>query len=85
MGIVNSKTFRSGNSEAVRLPREVAFGADIAVTIERNGDVLTIRPAVDAAEEKRKLSAMIAALRALGPVGEIEQRPPFEAPDRPGL
>ncbi len=44
MAVVRSRTFRSGNSEAVRLPREVAFGAEVPVTIVRSGDVLTIFP-----------------------------------------
>ena len=44
MKIAHSRTFRSGNSEAVRLPKEVAFGAEVDVEIIRNGDVLTIRP-----------------------------------------
>ena len=85
MNMVTSKVFRSGNSEAVRLPREVAFGANIDVVIERNGDVLTIRPAHDPAEEKRKLIEMLDALRALGPVGEIEAREPIDFPERDGL
>jgi antitoxin VapB len=82
MGIVESKTFKSGNSIAVRLPRDVAFAADIAVTIERNGDVLTIRPVEDLAREKRELMALIAELDAIGPIGEIEQREPIEFSDR---
>jgi virulence-associated protein VagC len=28
MGIVDSKTFKSGNSVAVRLPKEIAFARD---------------------------------------------------------
>jgi antitoxin VapB len=83
--VVNSKTFRSGNSEAVRLPKEVAFGANIDVVIERNGDTLTIRPAIDPAKEKRKLTELLDALRAIGPVGEIQERERIEFPDRPGL
>lgn len=85
MGIVDSKTFKSGNSIAVRLPKEVAFAPDTRVTIERNGDVLTIRPAVNPAEEKRKLRDLVATLRAIGRAGEIGEREPIEFPDRPGL
>lgn len=85
MGVVDSKTFKSGNSIAVRLPKEVAFAPDLRVTIERNGDVLTIRPAVDPAEEKRKLRELVATLRAIGRVGEVSEREPIEFPDRPGL
>ena len=86
MGVVDSKTFKSGNSVAVRLPKAVAFAPDIAVTIERNGDVLTIRPAHDPAAEKRKMADLVAALRAIGPPEDgVQPRDPFEAPDRPGL
>jgi antitoxin VapB len=45
MAVADSRTFRSGNSEAVRLPRNVAFGREVEVTIVRSGDVLTIYPA----------------------------------------
>jgi antitoxin VapB len=85
MNAVTSKTFKSGNSIAVRLPKEIAFAPDTQVVIERKGDVLTIRPAVDPVEEKRKLLALVEALRAIGPPGEIEKREPIEFPDRPGL
>lgn len=85
MNAVSSKTFKSGNSVAVRLPKEVAFAPDLAVVIERNGDVLTIRLAVDPVEEKRKLVELVEALRAIGAPEEIEKREPFEFPDRPGL
>jgi antitoxin VapB len=44
MSAADSRTFRSGNSEAVRLPKEVAFGRDVELTVFRSGDVLTIFP-----------------------------------------
>lgn len=86
MSPIRSKTFKSGNSVAVRLPKEIGFVADMKVMIERNGDVVTIRPAYDAAEEKRKLLAMLADLQAIGaPQDSPQERDPFEFPDRPGL
>ena len=66
MNAVSSKTFKSGNSVAVRLPKEIAFPPDTRVVVERSGDVLTIRPATDPAEEKRKVLALVESLRALG-------------------
>ena len=84
MGAIESKTFKSGNSVAVRLPSEIGFAAGMAVVIERTGDTITIRPAQDAAAEKRSLDEMIAALRAIGPVGEIGERDATRIPDRPG-
>ena len=44
-GKSNSRVFRSGNSQAVRIPRELAYD-DVGqeVEIERKGDTLLIRP-----------------------------------------
>jgi antitoxin VapB len=40
-----SKIFKSGNSLAVRIPKELAFdGEGQEVEIERRGDVLWVRP-----------------------------------------
>ncbi len=86
MGIVDSKTFKSGNSIAVRLPREVAFAPDIAVTIERHGNVLTIRPADDPAEALARNRRLVEKLMAIGPADEVEQYDStLTGPERPGL
>jgi antitoxin VapB len=40
-----TKVFRNGNSQAVRIPAELAFDrADVEVEIERVGEELRIRP-----------------------------------------
>jgi antitoxin VapB len=40
-----SRLFRSGNSQALRIPKELAFPADMQdVEIERVGDTLVVRP-----------------------------------------
>ena len=80
-----SRTFKSGNSEAVRLPKGLGFGVGTEVLIERRGDELVLRAAKDPAEEKAKLRRLIDKLNEIGPVGEIEKREPIEFPDRPGL
>ena len=80
MGVVDSKTFRSGNSEAVRLPREVAYGRDTEVTIVRSGDILTIFP-----KRSQSPAEMVARLRALGDALPPEIREPIEFPERDGL
>lgn len=85
MGIVDSKTFKSGNSVALRLPKELGVGPNVAMKIEQNGTTFTVRRAVDPVEERRKFLEMIEALRALGPVGDVEIRDPDIFPDRPGL
>jgi antitoxin VapB len=79
MTVVTSRTFRNGNSEAVRLPKDVAFGQEIEVTIVRSGDVLTIFPA------RPSLAQMAERLLALPGPGDIEQRDADVVPDRPGL
>jgi antitoxin VapB len=85
MGAVRTKTFKSGNSVAVRLPAEFGFAAGLSVTVERDGSGVKVRPMTDPVEEKRKVADLVAKLRALGPVGEIQVREPIEFPDRPGL
>lgn len=79
MPTVTSKVFRSGNSEAVRLPKEVAFGRDMEVTIVRNGDVLTITP------KRLSVAEMLNLLDELPLPDELEERDPDIFPDRPGL
>ena len=79
MAVHRSRTFRSGNSEAIRLPKDIAFGDDVEVIIVRSGEVLTVyRAPVTVAE-------MIERLRAMPPVAEIERRDADELSDRPGL
>jgi antitoxin VapB len=85
MGVHETKTFKSGNSVALRLPKALAIGPDERMVIEQNGDVLMIRRLKDPAEEKRKLLELVEALRSLPAPGEVEKREPIEFPDRPGL
>ena len=79
MAVHRSRTFRSGNSEAVRLPRDMAFGENVEVIIVRSGDVLTIYRAPATVRE------MAERLRALPAVPEIERRDVDELPERAGL
>ncbi len=81
MGAVDSKVFRSGNSEAVRLPKEVAYGEEIDVVVSRMGDVITIRP-----KRKQSIAEMIRKMQEIGaPEDGVQAREPFEDPERPGL
>jgi antitoxin VapB len=79
MPTVKSRIFKSGNSEAVRLPKDVAFGEEIDVTIVRAGDVLTIYPT------RPSVATMIAELEALPGPDDIEVRDVDIIPERPGL
>lgn len=76
MPIARTRTFRSGNSEAIRLPKDVAFGEDTDLVVVRSGDVMTIYPAATS------IDAMIKRLRALPTPPTIEQRDKEELPER---
>ncbi len=79
MARARSRTFRSGNSEALRLPKNVAFGNDVELVLIRSGDVLTIYPAT------LTVSHMVARLQSLPSPSAIEVRDTDELPERQGL
>lgn len=79
MPVARSKTFKSGNSEALRLPRDVAYGEGVELVIVRSGEVMTIYPAA------MSIPSMIERLRSLPAPPEIEQRDVEELPERRGL
>ena len=79
MTVAKTRTFRSGNSEAVRLPKDVAFGENVELVIFRSGDVLTLYPAATSIPE------MIARLKTLPVPPSIEKRDNEELPERLGL
>jgi antitoxin VapB len=79
MTVARSRTFRSGNSEAIRLPRDVAFGEDVELVIVRSGDVMTIYPAAASIPE------MVARLRELPVPPNIEVRDEEDIPERTRL
>jgi antitoxin VapB len=72
-----TKAFKSGNSQAVRIPAEIAYadlGQDLQIT--RMGDVITIFPA------RGSLAQGVAELRALPRPPEAERREPIDLPER---
>ncbi len=79
MTVSKGRTFRSGNSEAVRLPRDGAFGQEVELTIVRSGDVLTIYPARPAIGEIVRQLALIAR------PDSVEVRDEDLLPEREGL
>ena len=87
--VVETRTFKSGNSVAVRLPRELGFEAGTEVTIRRIGDRLEIAPLLDPAQERQALLDMLDEIRAIweeaGGPPEPQRREPIEFPDRPDL
>lgn len=82
MSAVLTKTFRNGNSQAVRLPKSIAFGDGVELRVERRGDVVTLQPNYG----PRPNARLIARLRALpNPPDGIQEREPFDDPERFGL
>jgi antitoxin VapB len=79
MRTAKTKTFMSGNSEAVRLPKGMGFGANVELEIVRDGDVVTLKPS------KISFHAMLAQLKKLPKPSYIEVRDTEEIPERPGL
>lgn len=79
MNAFTTRTFKSGNSEAVRLPKELGFGAGTEVEVVREGEVVLIR------RKRMSNRDLVDALRKLPKPSYVEQREPFEYPERPGL
>ena len=74
-----TRNFKSGNSQAVRIPSELAYAdVGLALNISRAGDVITIYPA------RGSLKDAVARLRAMPVPTEVEAREPIEVPDRAG-
>lgn len=63
----------------MRLPKGIAYEDGTELVVERNGDVVTLRPAL------KSLAWMVAELRRLPKPDSIEVREPIEFPERPGL
>lgn len=82
---VHTKTFKSGNSVAVRLPKGFAIPEGAEVELDKSGDVVTIRLTRDSAREKARMLKWLAELKAMPKPPEIEKREPIVFPKRRGL
>jgi len=72
-----TRAFKSGNSQAVRIPAELAYtDTDVDLEITRLGDVITIFPA------RNNMSDVVAALRRMPKPRHAEKRQPIEVPVR---
>jgi len=72
-----TRVFKSGNSQAVRIPAELAYAdTDIDLRITRLGDVITIFPA------RNSLKEAVAALRRMPKPARVEKRQPIGIPLR---
>lgn len=60
--MATTKIFKNGNSQAVRIPAELAYSTwDIDLVIEREGDELRIRPA------QRRMGDVLGKLAGFSP------------------
>ena len=83
---VHTRTFKSGNSVAVRLPKGFAIPAGAELEMDKSGDTVTIRVTRDREEVRRLLRKLTDDLQAIGaPPDGVQKRDPFDFPDRPGL
>ena len=74
-----TRMFKSGNSQAVRIPAELAYDdTDIDLHITRLGDVITIFPA------RFSLKDAVATLRRMAKPPRGEKRQPIDVPLRRG-
>lgn len=86
--IVKSSTFKSGNSVAVRLPKEFGIGAGEPVELEFNGMTVQMRRDSNPALARAKIAELVRRLDEIGPVPGAEAHRDdgrIEFPDRPGL
>ena len=64
-----TRIFKSGNSQAVRIPKELQFERmDILLEIERHGDTLILRP------QRRSMRETLGRFLALGPSPDFPDR-----------
>jgi antitoxin VapB len=82
---VHTRTFKSGNSVAVRLPKGFAIPEGVEVELDKSGDVVTIRLARDPAEERARMLTMLDDLASLPKAPRVEKREPILFPKRRGL
>lgn len=72
-----TRVFKSGNSQAVRIPAELSYrDTNVVLEITRLGDVITIYPARD------NLADAVAILRRMPKPPAVEVHEPIEVPLR---
>lgn len=70
-----AKLFRTGGSQAVRLPKAFSFPEQDSVSIRREGDCVILEPL------RRKWSPKFLALAGSAPDFELPPDPPIESAD----
>lgn len=82
---VHTRTFKSGNSVAVRLPKGFAIPEGVEVELNKAGNVVTLRLTPDPTEEKARMRKWLDELYALPKPPQVEKREPILFPKRRGL
>ena len=78
--MATTRLFKNGNSQAVRIPAELAFSSsDMELVIERVGEELRIRPA------QRRMGNVMKVLSSFSPNFMSEDRGNQEQTDREAL
>lgn len=73
--MATTKIFKSGNSLAVRLPRDIALPEGAEVVVTRQGESLLVSPA------RLDMKTLVSRL-ALAPAPALIERPEFKPPKR---
>ena len=69
---MRTKTFKSGNSQAVRIPAEIAFEMDTELEITRIGNVVTLQPAHGSLKEAVEVLRKMKRPKTIEPIERIE-------------
>ena len=83
--VVQTSAFKTGNSVAVRLPKEFGIRAGEGVELVRRGRNVEIRPIIDVDYERAQLAELARELSEIGPIDGDADDGRIEFPDRPGL
>ena len=75
-----AKVFRSGNSIAVRMPKELGLEPDSEFLVERSGDIVTLVP-----KQALTPAELVEELRAIGAPKTRLKRQKIVFPKQPGL
>jgi len=80
MGAV-TKAFKSGNSVAVRFPKEFGISEGMELEIDQQGEVITVKRT-----PRRTMAELVARLREIGPPADgVQKRQKIIFPKRPGI
>jgi len=85
---VKTSAFKTGNSVAVRLPKEFGIKPGEPIELVRKGKNIELRTGTDPEYERAQIAKLIRRLDELGPIEGADLARDdgrIEFPDRPGL